>query len=375
MPIPVTVDDYREIAKERLPKTLFDYVDGGSYSETTLRANIEDLQRIRLRQRVMRDVSALDTRTIVLGQVLSTPVILAPVGLAGMMARRGEVQAAKAAERKGVPFTLSTVGICSIAEIRNAVKAPFWFQLYMMKDRGFIREMLARAAEAKCGALVFTVDLAVLGTRYRDIRNGMGQTSWEAVSDYVQHSGWLWDVALRGRPLTFGNLAGVVQGGRSLANLSNWVNDQLDPSVTWKDIAWVRENWRGPLLIKGVLEADDARRAIESGADGVIVSNHGGRQLDCAQSSIASLPAIVEAVGSKSVVLMDGGIRSGQDIAKALALGAKACLIGRPWVFAMAAAGEKGVTRLLTTLQQELRVTMALLGATKIADLNRDLVV
>lgn len=377
MLVPASVSDYRLLAQRRLPRQLFDYIDGGSGDELTLAANRADLSALRLRQHVMRDVSRLHAGATVLGQALSMPVALAPVGLAGLMARRGEVQAARAAEQAGVPFCLSTVSLCSIEEVRQAVRAPFWFQLYMMRDRGFVRELLQRAQAAACSALVFTVDLAVLGTRYADIRNGMrGGLSLAGKMartwDLVRHTGWVRDVALGGKPLVFGNLAGAVPVARNLAQFSAWVAAQFDPSVTWQDLAWVRENWSGPIIIKGILEADDARAAADIGASAVIVSNHGGRQLDSAPSAISALPAIVDAVGDRLEVLMDGGVRSGQDVAKALALGARAALIGRPWVWALAAGGNAGVAAMLANLRQELEVAMALQGVTDVRQLNRD---
>ncbi len=372
---PASVSDYRELARRRLPRLMFDYVDGGAFEETTLNANRNDLHRFALRQKVLRDVSALDTATTIFGQNLSLPLILAPVGFAGMMARRAEVQAARAAEKAGIPFTLSTVGICPVEEVRRATAKPFWFQLYMMKDRGVVREIIARAAAANCGALVFTVDLPVLGTRYRDIRNGMGGglstlSKLRLAANFAAHPRWIYDVGIKGRPLTFGNLSGVVKGANSLGALLAWTTTALDPSVTWKDLEWVRGLWKGPLILKGVFEADDAREAVATGADGIVVSNHGGRQLDAAQSSIMALPKIVEAVGSKTTVLMDGGIRSGQDVTRALALGAKACMIGRAWVYGVAAKGEAGVTAVLETMKRELRTSMALIGKTRVQDID-----
>jgi len=364
---PASISDYRELARRRLPRQLFDYIDGGSYEEVTLAANRTDLLALRLRQRVMRDVSQLDTSARVLGQIIKLPLALAPIGLAGLMARRGEVQAARAAEKAGVPFCLSTVSLCSIEEVRQATSAPFWFQLYMMRDRGYVRELLQRAEAAGCSALVFTLDLAVLGSRYRDTRNGMngGLTLAGKLAkawDTARRIGWLRDVALGGQPLVFGNLAAAVPTGRNLFDFKRWVDAQFDASVTWRDLDFVRQNWRGPIILKGILDAGDARSAADSGAAAIIVSNHGGRQLDSAPSSIAALPGIVDAVGDRLEVFMDSGIRSGQDIAKALALGARAALIGRAWIWALAARGERGVTEVLDILARELQVTLALLG-------------
>ena len=375
MLVPASVSDFRELARKRLPRLMFDYVDGGAFDEATLNANRDDLRKLFLKQRVLRDVSALDTSTTIFGQKLALPLALAPVGFAGMMARRAEVQAARAAEKAGVPFTLSTVGICPIDEVKAGTTKPFWFQLYMMRDRGVVREIIARAAAANCSALLFTVDLPVLGTRYRDIRNGMGGqlsaiSQAKLAADFASHPRWIYDVGVRGRPLTFGNLAGVVKGANSLGALLHWTTTALDPSVTWKDLEWVRSLWKGPLVIKGVLDPDDARNAVASGAEGLIVSNHGGRQLDAARSSISLLPRIVDAVGTKTTVLMDGGVRSGQDVTRALALGAKACLIGRAWVYGVAARGEAGVTAVLDTIKRELRTSMALIGKSTISDID-----
>jgi L-lactate dehydrogenase (cytochrome) len=372
---PASVSDYRELARRKLPRVMFDYVDGGAFEEATLNANRDDLKKLALKQKVLRDVSKIDTSVTLFGQRFELPIVLAPVGFAGMMARRAEAQAARAAEKAGIPFTLSTVGICPIEEVRKATIKPFWFQLYMMRDRGVVREIIARAAAANCGALVFTVDLPVLGTRYRDIRNGFGvklssigrlRLGWNV----VRHPAWIRDVVVRGRPLTFGNLQGVVKDATSLGALLAWTTGALDPSVTWKDLEWVRSQWKGPLILKGVLDEEDAREAAASGAEGIVVSNHGGRQLDAALSSIAVLPRIAEAVGSKTTVLMDGGIRSGQDVTRALALGAKAVMIGRAWVYGVAARGEAGVTGVLETMKRELRTSMALIGKTRAGDID-----
>ncbi len=374
---PASVLDYREIAERRLPRLLFGYVDGGSYGENTLRANQQAFERIRLKQRILRDVSSLDTRTSLFGRELSLPIALAPIGFAGMMARRAEVQAARAAEEAGVPFTLSTVGICPIEEVKRGTSRPFWFQLYMMRDRGVVRAMLERAHSAGCEVLVFTVDLPVLGKRYRDLRNGMGARlsllgRFRFGLDFATHLRWAYDVGLRGRPLSFGNLENVTKL-RGLFELLQWTATQIDPSVTWKDLDWVRRFWKGPLILKGVLDVEDARAAVSCGADGIVVSNHGGRQLDSAPASLEVLPAIAAAVGDRTEVLMDGGVRSGQDVAKALALGARACLVGRPWVYGVAAAGRRGVAAVIDTLAQELRATMALLGVTRVAQIDRSL--
>lgn len=379
MLVPASVSDYRELARRRLPQQQFDYVDGGAFDEMTLRANRDDLQRLYLRQRILRDVSAIDTSTTILGRKLSMPVLLAPVGFAGMLARRAEVQAVRAAEKAGILMALSGVSICSVEEVRAATTMPFWFQLYMMRDRGVASEILARARAAGCGALVYTVDLPVFATRYRDMRNGMGVKlgpigSFRRLLDYATHPAWAYDVGLRGQPLTFGNLSGVVKGAKSLVDLLAWTTTVLDPSATWKDLEWVRNQWPGQIILKGILDVDDAREAVAAGVQGIVVSNHGGRQLDAAVSSISALPKIADAVGDRVTVMMDGGIRSGQDVTRALALGAKACLIGRAWAYGVAARGEAGVTAVLETMRKELVTSMALIGRAKIADIDASVV-
>lgn len=375
--VPASPEDYRRLAEKRLPRMLFDYVDGGAYQESTLAENVAAFTRMRLRQRVLRDVSKVDTGASVLGEALSMPLVLAPVGMAGMMARRGEIQAARAAERAGVPFCLSTVSICSVEEVAGATEKSFWFQLYMMKDRDCVADLLKRAAAAGCTTLVFTVDLARLGARYRDVRNGMiggvtplgkARLGWE----FVSHLSWVTDVGLNGKPHTFGNLAAYVPGASNVSHFIEWVTKQLDASVTWKDIEWLRGVWKGKLIVKGVLSVEDALSAADAGADAVIVSNHGGRQLDGVAAAVDILPEIVAAAGGRLEILMDGGVRCGQDVVKAVALGARAVLIGRPWVWAVAARGEAGVRAMLKTFRSEMDVTMALTGATSVSDITRD---
>jgi L-lactate dehydrogenase (cytochrome) len=377
---PASVRDYRELARRRLPRQLFDYIDGGAYEETTMRANSADLAALQLRQRVMRDVSELSLSTTVLGQELSMPVVLAPVGLAGMFAKRAEVQAARAAATAGVPFCESTVSICGIREVAAASSAPFWYQLYVMRDRSYAEGLMADATEAGCPVLVLTVDLPVTGARYRDTRNGMvGDPSLFAkvrrAVDLVGHPRWLVDVGIGGKPHTFGNLESAVPGARTPESFKAWVDSQFDPSVTWEDLAWVREHWSGKLVIKGVLDAEDARIAAGHGVDGVIVSNHGGRQLDDTPSTITALGAVVDAVGDQLDVLMDGGIRSGLDVVKAVSLGAKAVLIGRAWAYAVAADGTSGVSDVLSIIRGEMEVAMSLTGATSVGDLDRSALV
>jgi L-lactate dehydrogenase (cytochrome) len=373
---PANVADYREAARRRLPRVLFDYIDGGSYAEQTLAANVGEIQALRLRQRVLKDVSRLSTETTLFGQTLSMPVVLAPVGLAGMYARRGEAQAAKAAKAAGVPFTLSTVGVCAAAEVAAAALPP-WFQLYMVRDRAFMADVLASTAALGCPVLVFTVDLAVPGTRYRDQRNGMlantAAQRFNQALDGLAHPAWLWDVQLNGGPHTLGTVAGAAKDLKRLVEFMTWIGRNFDQSVTWDDIGWVREHWKGPIVIKGVLDVADARQAADLGVDGIVVSNHGGRQLDGAAASIRALPAIAQSVGDRTAVLMDGGVRSGLDVLKAMASGARACLIGRAWAFALGAAGEAGVAHMLQILRQELRVAMALTGCTDVNSASAEL--
>ncbi len=374
---PATASDYRELARRRLPRHLFDYMDGAAYDEGTAAEHLRGFQRLQLRQRVMRDVSQLNLSTRVLGQELTLPLVLAPLGIAGVMARRAEVQAARAAEAAGVPFCESTVSICSIEEVRAATTAPFWYQLYVMRDRGYAKELMGRAQAAGCPVLVLTVDLAVMGARYRDIRNGMaGVTSLGGklckAWDLLSHPRWLLDVGIRGKPLMFGNLTKAVPDAGSLPEFKAWVDSQFDPAVTWDDLAWVRANWPGKILLKGVLDVEDARAAADAGADGIVVSNHGGRQLDGVEASIAALPRVVDAVGDRLEVLMDGGVRSGLDVVKALALGAKACMIGRAWGYAVAARGEAGVAHVLATMKSEMKVALSLTGTTDVRRLGRD---
>lgn len=373
---PATTDDYRRLAEKRLPRVLFDYIDGGAYDERTLADNVSDFQTLELKQRVMRDVSNLDTTLDYLGQTWTMPVALAPIGMAGMMARRSEVQAKRAADAFGIPYCLSTVGICSLEEVAAVSDTPFWFQLYMLRDRGAVKNLLERAKAVGVTTLIFTVDLAVVGARYRDVRNGMagGISTWgrlrSGLLSYLTHPKWLVDVGIGGKPHIFGNLSEYVPKATTPADFKQWVDGQFDPSVTWKDIEWLRTIWDGELIIKGVLCPEDALSAKQSGANAVVVSNHGGRQLDGVSSSIAMLPRIVDSVGDDLDILMDGGIRSGLDVTKAIAMGAKATLIGRPWIYALAARGEAGLSDLLATFKQGMDVSMALTGAPTLDDLS-----
>jgi L-lactate dehydrogenase (cytochrome) len=374
---PVTVPDYRRLAEKRLPRFLFDYVDGGAGEEKSMGANVDDFLKIKLRQRVMCDVDNVDTSTTLFGQSASMPLVLAPVGLAGMMRRRGEVQGVRAATRAGIPFTTSTVGICSVEEVQAAAGKAAWFQLYMLRDRELVTALLERAHQAGYSTLVFTVDLPVAGMRHRDSRNGMigggvaGGLSkaWQILT----RPRWVLDVGIKGKPHDFGNLRDAVGGSKNLDEFKAFIADQFDPRVTWKDISWLRTQWQGPILIKGVMTSEDALAAADVGADGVIVSNHGGRQLESVASSISKLPEVVAAVGDRVEVHMDGGVRSGTDVVKAVALGAKSVMIGRPWIWAMAARGEQGLVDLLGVFQKEIAATMALMGVTRINEITPDL--
>ncbi|HET9048410.1 MAG TPA: L-lactate dehydrogenase [Chiayiivirga sp.] len=374
--LPSTADDYRQRARRRLPRFLFDYLDGGAGNETTLAANVAAFARVKLRQRVLVDVDHIDTATALAGEPCTMPVALAPVGLAGLMARRGEAQAARVAEAAGLPFTLSTVGICSLEEVQAARSAPFWFQLYMLRDRGVVQSMLDRAWAAGCRTLVFTVDLPLPGLRHRDVRNGMEAAGLRAAllraSQVLARPGWVWNVAVRGKPLDFGSLAKQVPDAHDLNAFKRWVDAQFDASVTWRDIEWLRSRWQGRLILKGILHAEDAQRACEVGAEGLVVSNHGGRQLDGVRASIEALPSIAQAVGSRCEVWMDGGIRSGTDVFRALALGARGVLIGRPWVWALAGGGQAGLAAYLAGLQRELRLAMMLTGSPTLAAIGPD---
>jgi L-lactate dehydrogenase (cytochrome) len=370
-----SVSDYRALAKARLPHFLFEYLDGGSYDEVTLRRNVEDLQSVALKQRVLRDVSSIDLTTELFEKRWALPVGLGPVGLSGLYARRGEVQAAKAAAAANVPFTLSTLSACSIEEVAAAERG-FWFQLYIVKDRGFVSDMIARAKAAGCGALLLTVDLAVPGTRYRDYRAGLSGSlrgPMSRMSQVLRRPDWAWDVAVRGRPMTMGNLEPVVGSNAALSDLMGWVGRNFDASITWKDVEWVRSQWDGPLVIKGVLDPDDAREAVANGVDGIVVSNHGGRQLDGALSSARALPAIAGAVAGRVAVLADGGVRSGLDVVRMLALGADFVLLGRGWAYALASRGGAGVSHVLKLIEAEMRVAMALTACTSIAQIDQQI--
>jgi L-lactate dehydrogenase (cytochrome) len=377
---PASIDDFRELARRRLPRFLFDYIDGGSYAEETLQANVEDLKRLKIRQQVMRDVSSINLATTLFGQPVLFPVALAPIGLAGLYARRGEVQAARAAESAGVPFILSSSACCGVEEVAIGTRRPIILQLYMIKDRAFMEDLLARTAALGIETLILTVDLVMHSPRRRDVRSSLtGSQGFAARTrrafEIASHPAWAWDVGVMGRPHTLGNFAPRMPEGAGLAQFTAWVARNFDPSITWQDLDWLRQHWKGRLAIKGVLEANDALAACDAGADEIIVSNHGGRQLDGAPSSIAALPAVVEAVAGRADVLMDGGIRSGVDILRALALGAKGVLLGRGWAYALAARGGTGVTQMLELMRHELTVAMALTGQCDVRAISGDVLV
>jgi L-lactate dehydrogenase (cytochrome) len=371
------IEDLRALARRKVPKAFFEYADGGSYNEETLRANRAELEPIKLRQRVMVDVSERSLATTIVGQKVSAPFALAPIGLCGMQYGDGEILSAQAAEEAELPFILSTMSINSIEQVAEATTKPFWFQLYVIRDRGFSKDILSRAAKAGCSALVLTVDLQVLGQRHRDIRNGMTvppQIRIKNIIDMATKPEWVFSI-LKGKSKTFGNLAGHVKGMDDVTSLALWTNHQFDPALNWKDVDWIKKIWPGKLIIKGILDVEDAKTAVKLGADAIVVSNHGGRQLDGAPSSISALPAIAQAVGSDTEVLFDGGIRTGSDMLRALALGAHACLIGRAYIYGLGAGGKAGVAKAIDILKKELSVAMALTGTTRVSDIGPQVIV
>ena len=367
--------DYRAAARRRLPRFLFDYIDGGAYAEHTLAANVADLSGLALRQRVLRNVADLSTKTELFGQAMNLPVMLAPVGLTGMFARRGEVQVARAARKAGIPYIVSTVSVCSMAEIIEQSGHDIWFQLYVLKDRDFMKDALERAQALGITKLVFTVDMPVPGARYRDKHSGMSGegAGFRRILQAMLHPGWAFDVGLMGRPHDLGNVSAYRGKATGLEDYIGWLGANFDPSIGWSDLEWIRDMWKGPMIIKGILDAGDARDALRFGADGIVVSNHGGRQLDGVPSSARALPAIAAAVGSELTVLADSGVRSGLDVVRMMALGAKGVLLGRAYAYALAAGGEAAVTHLLGLIESEMRVAMALTGARAIADIGPDL--
>ncbi len=374
MSVITCVEDLRILGKRRVPRMFYDYADAGSWSESTYRANQEDLQRIKLRQRVAIDVEHRSLGTHLLGKEVSMPVALAPVGMLGMQHADGEILAARAAAAAGIPFTLSTMSICSIEDVAAHSPAPFWFQLYVMRDRGFVEALIDRAKAARCAALMLTLDLQIIGQRHKDLRNGLTAPPRPTLGNLLHLATRpRWCLGMLGtRRRHFGNLVGHVQGVGDMSSLSAWTNKQFDPRLSWRDVEWIRQRWGGKLILKGIMDAEDARLAADSGADALVVSNHGGRQLDGAPSSIAALPAIADAVGSRIEVWMDGGIRSGQDVLKALALGAKGTLIGRPYVYGLQALGEAGVKKCLEIIRNELDLTMAFCGQTDVRRVGAD---
>ncbi|MBB1463491.1 FMN-dependent L-lactate dehydrogenase LldD [Vibrio sp. SG41-7] len=366
--------DYRAAAKVKLPPFLFHYIDGGSYGEHTLRRNTADLAEIALKQRVLNDMSDLNLETELFGEKLAMPIALAPVGLTGMYARRGEVQAAKAADNKGIPFTMSTVSVCPIEEVAPKIERPMWFQLYVLKDRGFMKNVLERAKAAGVTTLVFTVDMPVPGARYRDMHSGMSgpNAAIRRVFQSMRHPSWAVDVGLLGKPHDLGNISTYRGSPTKLEDYIGWLGDNFDPSISWKDLEWIRDFWDGPMVIKGILDEEDAKDAVRFGADGIVVSNHGGRQLDGVLSSAKALPAIADAVKGDTKILVDSGIRTGLDVVRMMAMGADCTLLGRSFVYALAAQGQAGVENLLDLYDKEMRVAMTLTGAKTIKDLTRD---
>lgn len=367
------IEDLRQVHKRRVPKMFFDYVDHGSYAEETLRANVDDLKKLKFRQRILVDISKRDLATNVIGEKIAMPLILAPVGSTGMQHADGEIHACRAAQAAGIPYTLSTMSICSIEDVAANVEKPFWFQLYVMRDRGFVKALIERAIAAKCSALVLTVDLQVIGQRHQDIKNGMTVPpqlfKLKNVLDIATKPGWVKGI-LGTKRRTFGNIAGHLPGSSDLESVSGWVASQFDASLNWRDIDWIRSIWPGKLIIKGILDVEDAREAVKVGAEALVVSNHGGRQLDGAPSSIEVLPDIVHTVGSHIEVLFDGGVRSGQDVMRALALGARACMIGRAYIYGLGAYGGPGVAKAIDIIAKELSTTMGLCGVNSIAEID-----
>lgn len=377
MPVITTIEDLRSLARRRVPRMFYDYADSGSWTESTYRANESHLQRIRLRQRVAVNIDQRSLRSTLIGQDVSMPVALAPTGLTGMQHADGEILAARAAAAFGVPFTLSTMSICSIETVARHVNSPFWFQLYVMRDRGFVERLIERARVAQCSALMLTLDLQVLGQRHKDVKNGLSappKPTLVNLLDLARKPRWCWGM-LRTKNRTFGNIVGHAKGVEDVSSLSAWTASQFDPTLDWRDVEWIKKRWGGKLILKGVMDAQDARLAADSGADALVVSNHGGRQLDGAPGSIEALPEIADAVGSRMEVWMDGGIRSGQDVLKARALGARGTLIGRAFLYGLGAMGEQGVARCLEILAKELDLTMAFCGKTRIDDVGPDILV
>ena len=374
MPVITNIDDLKRIYRNRVPQMFFDYAESGSWTEQTFRDNVNDFEHLRLRQRVAVDMTGRSTASKMVGQEVAMPVALAPVGLTGMQCADGEIKAARAAEKFGVPFTLSTMSICSIEDVAAHTTKPFWFQLYVMKDTDFVDRLIQRAKAVKCSALMITLDLQILGQRHKDLKNGLSAPPKLTLKTMANlATKWGWGLEMLGtKRRQFGNIVGHAKGVKDTSSLSSWTAEQFDPALDWKKIAKLKEAWGGKVILKGILDAEDAKMALRVGADAIIVSNHGGRQLDGALSSIRALPSIIEAVGDKIEVHFDGGIRSGQDVLKALSLGAKGTYIGRAFTYGLGAMGEAGVTQALTVIQKELETTMALCGHTQVSDLSRE---
>ena len=373
------VKDYRLLAKKKIPKFLFEYLDGGSFYEVTQRQNLKDLEAISLRQRVFQGSSDIDTKIKLFGSKYDLPVALGPVGLAGMYARRGECQALRACENTNIPFSLSTVGVCSLKEVAEVSNKPFWFQLYMIRDRSFMVDLLNQAREAKCSALIFTVDMPIPGSRYRDYHSGLAGESWlsgnvKRISQAMMKPSWALDVGLLGMPHKLGNVAPLLKKNSGLEDFMAWMGNNFDPTVTWKDIEFVRDNWDGPIILKGILDPEDARQAAAMQVDGLIVSNHGGRQLDGVLSTVKCLPRIADVVGGQLDIMVDGGITSGLDVVRMLALGAKSVLLGRAWVYALAAKGQIGVEHIIDLIHKEMIVAMTLTGCKSLNDINKTVI-
>ena len=373
MPVITCIEDLRVLAKKRVPRMFYDYADSGSWTESSYRANEADFKTIKLRQRVAIDVEQRSTEAVMMDRKVTMPVAIAPTGMTGMQHADGEILAARAAEKFGIPFTLSTMSICSIEDIAEHTKAPFWFQLYVMRDRGFMQRLIERARAARCDALVLTLDLQILGQRHKDLKNGLSAPPKPTLANMINLATKpRWCLEMLGtKRRSFGNIVGHVQGVADMSSLSNWTASQFDPRLNWKDVEWIKKLWGGKLILKGIQDVEDAQLAVDTGADAIIVSNHGGRQLDGAESSIRALPPIVEAVGSRIEVHMDGGIRSGQDVLKAYAKGARGCYIGRPMLYGLGAMGETGVTKALELIHRELDLTMAFCGKTSMQQIDR----
>lgn len=370
----LTIADLKDLARRRVPKMFFDYADSGAWTESTYRANEEDFQKIKFRQRVLVDMSKRSLESTMIGEKVAMPVALAPTGMTGMQHADGEMLAAQAAEEFGVPFTLSTMSICSIEDVASVTKKPFWFQLYVLRDKDFVLDLIDRAKAAKCSALVLTLDLQILGQRHKDVRNGLSappKMTLANIANIAMRPRWLMGIAGTKRR-TFRNIVGHAKGVGDVASLASWTTEQFDPHLSWKDVAWIKERWGGKLILKGILDKEDALMAVETGADAIIVSNHGGRQLDGASSSIMALEEIADAVGDRIEVHMDGGIRSGQDVLKALCLGAKGTYIGRPFLYGLGAMGKQGVTLALDIIRKEMDVTLALCGKRLVIEMGKD---